>query len=171
MLGGFAYGGLAFHLGHLASPYALALVVCTFAAAIDLRTYRIPNGLNAVGVAMALIWLSSTDVTRVPDTLFAAGVVGGSLTLLSIGLAAWRGQVAFGMGDVKLLVVMALFFGWAAVGMLYIAIVLCAVAGLVLRLTKRLHKGDRLPFAPFIALSCVAHGLGIRPEQLLMHYG
>lgn len=82
----------------------LALLLLT-AAAVDLRAWRIPNGITFGGAAAALA-LSLTP-WRGPDLLHAfAGLAGGLLALLPL-----RALKVLGAGDVKLMAMAGAFLG------------------------------------------------------------
>ena len=107
-------------------PDAVALVVCAIAAAIDLRTRRIPNRLTfpAIGGGLALCAAIGLGV---------GGPLGGVWWLLSALGGATIGLVVFGvpaalglvgMGDVKLAIALGALLRWplALPLMLYVAI-------------------------------------------------
>ncbi len=117
------------------------------AAAIDVRTRRIPNAISAIGLvaALAIAWRSTT----LTDS--ALGAVLALLTGLAIATAA-RG--AFGGGDVKLLA-----YGGAAVGLMRVPLFLfgMSVAGgviAVVAVAVRRRRALTIPYAPAIAVGC-----------------
>lgn len=117
------------------------------AAAIDVRTRRIPNVISVVGLVLALLiaWRSASLV----DASLGAGL--GLLTGVVIAIAA-RG--AFGGGDVKLLA-----YGGAAVGVARVPIFLfgMSLAGGVIAVAAVMAHRRRdltIPYGPAIAVGC-----------------
>ncbi len=151
------------------------------AAAIDVRTRRVPNVLNAllasVGLALAVTGLSGLSV-------------GAALAGLGVGLALMLPAFIFGAmgaGDVKLFAAMgtlvgpthilrAFVFTAIAGGMLAIAVAamrgrlqqtlartgtLVATGGSNAAAIKAPSENNRFPYAPAIAVGCVIAALGL----------
>jgi leader peptidase (prepilin peptidase)/N-methyltransferase len=120
------------------------------AAAIDLRSCRIPNGLTA---ALALFGAGCAALDG--GGAFVAGVFAGAASGGAIwgvrGLGFWLfGRPGMGMGDVKLAGAVGLALGWPALWAIYLALLiggLAAAGGLAAGLVRR---ETRLPFAPFL---------------------
>ena len=123
------------------------------AAEIDRRHGIIPNRLVAAGAGLGLVLLLATDVSVLVTHLLAALVSGGFLLLVRVASTYVLGKPGMGMGDVKLAAMLGLYLGWASLWVLYLAVVLGGTLGLVALLTKRLKRGARLPFAPFVAVA------------------
>lgn len=100
--------------------YAAPLIV---AAAWDLATFRIPNLLN--GLFLALFPLAGVIAPHQPDWLWhlagAGAVLAGGFVLFALRL--------LGGGDVKLITVAALWLGWSQV--LPYLVVVALVGGLL----------------------------------------
>jgi leader peptidase (prepilin peptidase) / N-methyltransferase len=137
----------------LACSAILALTLATLSA-IDLATFRLPDGLTlplAVS-GLALPWLIGDDISLTERGLATAGAF-----ILIAGLAAayqrLRGRQGLGLGDAKLFAAAGSWLGaeplshvllWAA------ASALAAVAVAALR-GGALTRETRIAFGPFLA--------------------
>ena len=149
--------------------FAALLVV---AAAIDVRTRRIPNALSVVGAcvwaaARAALGVSGGAVSLAVDGALspwgltaADGVVGalalgGGVLVVSIAFEALFGRDSMGGGDVKLLAVVGLYFGWErGLTCLFAACVVVVAAALAQRALGKKPAGA-FPFAPAILAGAV----------------
>jgi prepilin signal peptidase PulO-like enzyme (type II secretory pathway) len=136
------------------------------ASAIDLRTRRIPDPLNAAlaaaGVGVAIVrngdlWASALGAA------FGYGVI-----RLANELYRWRrGRDGIGMGDAKLLGACGVWLGWT--GVPYTLLIASAVAlGAVALIAIRRKQWDAqmaLPFGPFIASGAFLVWLATNPIQ------
>ena len=119
------------------------------ASVTDLRNRRIPNFLNGLGLISGLLWLALVDPGELPERLLVSLVVTVPLGVLSLA-----SRNAFGMGDVKLIAVLAIFLGWAVLPVVLIpAMAGAASFGLLLARLRRVPPARvSLPLAPFLAL-------------------
>jgi len=119
------------------------------AVAVDLAERRIPNRLVLPAAALCAA-LSVAAGVRFED--LAAGVAVVALLLV---FTLWRAE-SFGMGDVKLALLVVLGLnGDAAQGVLF-GLVLAALLGTLIVLRHGRAAGKRaLPLAPFIAAGCL----------------
>ncbi len=116
----------------------VALVMCAFAVATDVRSYRIPNELVAVGLLAGLV---------IDPSL--AAILGGLVALVVFGVPAAFGTI--GMGDVKLAVAVGTLLRWP----LAISFLLeTALTGGVVALVLGLLGQRRMPYALAIAAGC-----------------
>jgi prepilin signal peptidase PulO-like enzyme (type II secretory pathway) len=158
-----ACAGLALRPDHYDPLPALATAVATFvllvAASTDLERRLIPNrityALAAFAVAVCWVW-PDRSVAQVGIGALAA--VGLAVALFVFGevvraLVHVRTTV-FGLGDVKLIVVMGLLLGWPAIGTaLLIGVIAAGVPGIVLTLAG---QGRRVfPYGPFLILGAL----------------
>jgi leader peptidase (prepilin peptidase)/N-methyltransferase len=138
-------------LAHLAT-FALALLLIAVTI-IDVRTFRIPDWLNALVIAAGLgaTWALGRD-----SLAALIGVVAGYAALWA---SNWlfrriRGRDGIGLGDAKLLAGAGAWLGWTA---LPFVVLIGSAAGLayvgVGRLRGRAFEAGRaLPFGPFLSL-------------------
>jgi prepilin signal peptidase PulO-like enzyme (type II secretory pathway) len=135
------------------APAMACAIVC---AAGDLATGLIFDSVTASAALMIL--LTALAVGSVPATAVGACVCAGSLLAL---YALTRGR-GIGLGDVKLGAVIGAGCGGAgAIGAIGTAFVAGALWAVPLLVRKRVHPGDRVVFAPFLALGTIA-SLGMR---------
>ena len=147
--------------------YATLAALLIAVAEIDRRHGIIPNGLVATGAGLGLALLLATDASALGTHLPAALATGGLLLLVRVGSASVLGQPGMGMGDVKLAAMLGLYLGWESLWVFYLAVVLGGTLGLMGLLTKRLKRGTRLPFAPFIAVATGLHLFLLPPDLFL----
>jgi len=134
---------------HLATLALAALLLA--AAAIDVRTMRIPNALNAAIAVAGLVvtWYLGRDLVAA----FVGIVLGyGVLAAANLAYRHARGRDGIGMGDAKLLGAAGAWIGWSG---LPFVILFASATGLVfvavLRLIGRqLSSSDAMPFGPWL---------------------
>lgn len=132
----------------------LGVVLITCAEA-DVRWGIIPNELILAGL---LLGGGLLPVQHEPWSFVGAGVVlAGLVFLFRVGSRWLLGRPGFGMGDVKLGVVLGLFLGAQAFWVLYLAVVAAGVVGVVGLLGSSIQPSSRLPFAPFLAVGTLVH--------------
>lgn len=132
---------------------------------IDLRHYILPDFLLltlTVGVAaLAAIqkWVGSSGGWEV----FAWSNFIGAALFFAVLFLIWflsKGQW-LGFGDVKLGGIVGFIFGfWGGLAILYVAIVLGALLGLLLLLVHRANLKTKLPLGSFICFSATFYMLG-----------
>ena len=91
-----------------------------------------------------------------------AAACGAALILLLVrwGYRAWRGQDGLGLGDVKLLAMVAAFLGfWPAVLTLFGGTLLGSVYGIWLLAKRQAGRETRLPFGSFLGVAGLAVAL------------
>lgn len=138
-------------------PHLWLLVALLGVAIVDEKTRRIPNGTLLALVFLWAGWLVvvardrgafSEENGRMAfgEALLLRVAVAVGLLLSFGALSLWRPR-SIGMGDVKLMSVLALYFSPLSLGIvLYLALLLTFLRGLVLRRRTRERKG--LAFAP-----------------------
>lgn len=137
------------------------------AAAIDIRSRTIPNGLNLAVALLAIPFWWATGIALWPDVAMhvavAAAVFAAFAGLFALG--------AMGGGDVKLVGALALWLPWPAVLAL---LVIMSVAGGLLTLAmiirKRMarHEGElEIPYGVAIAFG----GLWVIAQPFLYQFG
>ncbi len=158
----------------LVGAWVLAFLAWLLIAAIDLRTYVIPNeltfGVLLIGIFVA--GLTALHGAALPPTsssflgpyvllfnpvnsIFWNRVLGAAVGVLSFGLL-WglsRGR-AMGFGDVKLGFAIGVLLGWPDIAfVVLLSFFIGGAVGLVALLRRRKRMKDRLPFAPFLVLA------------------
>lgn len=126
---------------------ACVLLACAFA---DLEGYIIPDRFLAAGVVLFAVTLliEPEPFRRLADGLLGGVGVGGGLLLLSLYMDKRLKRETLGGGDIKLLFLTGLFFGWK--GNL-LCLTLACVAGIVWGLAGK-RRGEAIPWGPSIAV-------------------
>jgi leader peptidase (prepilin peptidase)/N-methyltransferase len=117
---------------------------------IDLRHYIIPDVLNITLLITVVLFRIVTWNGNILDPVLGL-IAGGGLFLLIHILTKGRGM---GLGDVKLIAVLGLYFGLAETMVtVVLSFIIGAVIMVVLLLTKIKKRKDQIPFGPYIALA------------------
>jgi len=164
VLAGALYGCSA-RTGVAAFLFYLLLVL----SMIDLDTMRLPNPLVALvaavgGAALVLAQLGVAEAAPLTPTSWppiVAGligaVLGGGVSLAIASLyRAIRKATGFGMGDVKLLGALGLYFGSYVLMVLFFGSLIGAVVGIALASSSRESlRTKKIPFGPMLAIGAV----------------
>ncbi|WP_158085613.1 prepilin peptidase [Henriciella aquimarina] len=155
--------GILVSLSALAfAPAGTLILSCLFGwtllalAAIDWRTFLLPNVLTFLAVALGLLMLCLTKPINWPDHLI--GGAAGYLLLLAVELfyRYSRGRDGLGRGDAKLLGALGLWIGWQGLPDILLVSSLCALIAALLmswRSGESLRGTTALPFGPWLALA------------------
>lgn len=137
---------------------ACVLLACAFA---DLEGYIIPDRFIAAGVVLfAVTLLIEPEPLRcLTDGLIGGVTVAGGLLLLSLYMDKRMKRETLGGGDIKLLFLTGLFFGWK--GNL-LCLVLACVVGIVWGLAGK-RRGEAIPWGPSIAIGAWITALAGQP--------
>ena len=137
---------------------ASILLACSFA---DLEGYIIPDRFLAAGVVLFAVTLliEPEPFRRLADGLLGGVGVGGGLLLLSLYMDKRLKRETLGGGDIKLLFLTGLFFGWKAN---LLCLTLACVAGIVWGLAGK-RRGEAIPWGPSIALGAWVTALAGEP--------
>lgn len=150
---------------HLATFVLFALL--TAVTVIDMRTLRIPNGLNAV---LALCGLAATWALdrSLSDALIGAAAGYAAMWGASFGYRQLRGRDGLGMGDAKLLAGAGAWLGW--VGLPFVVLIASAL-GIAFVAARRLFgreiaATDAMAFGPFLSAGVFVVWLVLTYAQL-----
>ena len=126
---------------------ACLLLACAFA---DLEGYIIPDRFIAVGVVLFIVTLFFVPDPgkRALDGLIGGVAVGGGVLLLALLMEKLLRRDAMGGGDIKLLFLTGLFFGWQQN---LLCLLLSCVTGILWGLL-RARRGQPIPWGPGIAI-------------------
>jgi prepilin signal peptidase PulO-like enzyme (type II secretory pathway) len=134
--------------GAIATFVAAALVVI---AAIDVRTFRIPNLIVLPSTAIVLAANVALNPDRAAEFGLATLVAGVALLIPNLINSDWMG-----MGDVKLGMLLGAALGWGVVGALEIAFIAVLPVAVIVRLRGgRDARHAVLPFGPFMAFGAL----------------
>ena len=123
---------------------------------IDLDHQLIPNRVLLPGMGIAAVWLAIGAISRGFGNDLLRGGLGALfyfLFLLVVGLLARGG---FGMGDVKLALLLGLFLGyvgWDALAVGFVtAILLGGVASILVLILTRKGRGSKFAYGPYLVV-------------------
>lgn len=144
----------------LATPAYMFVATCVFGwlllalAAIDARTFRLPDVLNAALLLCGLLTAQLFYPERMLEQLAGAALGFGGLLLVEVTYRAIRKRDGLGRGDSKLLGAIGAWIG--PIGLapcLFVAATAAILFVLVnVRLKRRQLAGDTaIPFGPFLA--------------------
>jgi leader peptidase (prepilin peptidase)/N-methyltransferase len=132
----------------------LGLVLCAVLVAItltDLEMRIIPNAIVGFGALAGIVIVLAFDLGDLDQRALALAISAGALLL--IALAYPRGM---GMGDVKLVAMMAIYLGRAIAPALLIGFAAGAVVGVAMIARQgAAARKSAVPFGPFLALGGV----------------
>ena len=137
--------------------YMLLTPMLFSVAVIDFKENIIPNRLlltmAEIGLLLTFIY-GISDINLAMDMLLGllvGTVIFGILTLLGRLVS---GKDAMGMGDVKLMAALGLFFGSSNIlAISIISFLLGAIISIILILSKKRKIDDYIPFGPFIVIA------------------
>lgn len=156
-----------------ARPELLALLwlglVCVPLAVIDVDCHRLPDRLTLPGAVVGLALLTGAsraggDWAALRRAVLAAVVVGGVAFLFALLVGGGSG---LGLGDVKLLALLALFLGWLGWGHVVLGVALGfgagALAAVALLSTRRAGLKDSIAFGQWLILGALVAVVAGRP--------
>ena len=137
--------------------YVILTPMLLSAFVIDYKKQIIPNRLNLTlfetGIVIAFLYgISNVAITI--DMLL--GMIVGIVIFLVITLigSLFYGKEAMGLGDIKFIGALGLFFGFANITVISImAFLIGAISAIILIVCKRKNANEYMPFGPFIVLA------------------
>ena len=124
---------------------------------VDYKIQIIPNRLNftmfEVGIIFAFIF--GIQNLNLAKDMFLGMITGGGIFLLITligGLIA--GKEAMGLGDVKLMGALGLFFGWYKILIISVlAFLIGAIISIIVLIVRKNREDGYIPFGPFIVVA------------------
>jgi len=133
------------------TPMLLSVLV------IDYKKQIIPNRLNLTMFEIGLVIAFLYGISNIAITIdMLLGMLVGIAIFLIITLigSLFYGKDAMGLGDIKFIGALGLYFGFANITTISImAFLLGAILGVVLLISKRKKGNEYMPFGPYIVIS------------------
>ena len=135
----------------------LPMLACAFV--VDLKEQIIPNRLNLLmfEIGLVIIFLYGFTNINISINMLLGMLAGGGIFLLITLLGgAIAGKEAMGMGDVKLMGVLGLYFGLQNIVVISVmAFLIGAIVSVIYMLVKKKNGDTYIPFGPFIVISTI----------------
>ena len=162
-----AYAGLLYkfglHEGFVQNldliKYVILIPMLACAFYVDLKEQIIPNRLNLLMFEIGLVFVFIYGFININISLnlllgmFAGGGIFLFITLIG-GLIA--GKEAMGMGDVKLMGALGLYFGLQNIVVISVlSFLIGAIISVIYMIIKRKNANTYIPFGPFIVVSSI----------------
>lgn len=139
--------------------YLLLIPMLLSVFVIDYKSQIIPNRLNLTIFEAGLIiaFLSGWSNIAITINMLLGMLVGGGIFLLiTIISKLILGKDSIGLGDVKLIGAIGLFFGLSNIVVIsLISFFMAAVLSIILLITKRKKADEQMSFGPFIVIASV----------------
>ena len=137
--------------------YLMLIPMLLAAFAIDYRLQIIPNRLNLtmfeIGLLIAFIY-GWSNIAITINMLLGMLAGGGIFLLITLIGGAIYGKEAMGLGDVKLMGALGLFFGLSNIVIIsLVSFLVGAILSVFLLVTKIKKSDEYIPFGPFIVIA------------------
>lgn len=139
--------------------YLILIPMLISAFAIDYKLLIIPNRLNLVMfeigllIAFAYGW---SNIAITIDMLLGMLAGGGIFLLITLIGGAIYGKEAMGLGDVKLMGALGLYFGLTNIVIIsLLSFLIGAILSVFLLVTKIKKSDEYIPFGPFIVIASI----------------
>lgn len=139
--------------------YVLLLPMLLCAFIVDFKEQIIPNRLNLLifETGIIFVFLQGFNNINIASNMLLGMLAGGGIFLLITllgGLIA--GKEAMGMGDVKLMGALGLYFGLQnIVAISVLSFLLGSIISIIYMIVKRKDANTYIPFGPFIVIASI----------------
>lgn len=135
----------------------LPMLACAFV--VDLKEQIIPNRLNLLmfEIGLVIVFLYGfTNINISINMLLGMLAGGGIFLLITLIGGAIAGKEAMGMGDVKLMGALGLYFGLQNIVVISVmAFLIGAIVSIIYMIVKKKSGNTYIPFGPFIVISAI----------------
>lgn len=134
-----------------------SMLICAFM--VDYKIQIIPNRLNLTMLELGLIFvfifgMSNLNVSK--DLLLGMLAGGGIFLAITLIGGLIAGKEAMGLGDVKLMGALGLYFGVTRIVMISVlSFLIGAIGSIALILAKKNREDGYIPFGPFIVMATI----------------
>lgn len=137
--------------------FAILTPMLISAFIVDYKIQIIPNRLNFTmfEVGIIFVFIFGIQNLNLAKDMFLGMIAGGGIFLLITligGLIA--GKEAMGLGDVKLMGALGLFFGWYKILIISVlAFLIGAIISIIVLIVRKNREDGYIPFGPFIVVA------------------
>lgn len=139
--------------------YAILIPMLISAFVVDYKIQIIPNRLNLTMFEVGLIFVFIYGIFNISiaiNMLLGMLVGGGIFLVITLIGGAIAGKEAMGLGDVKLMGALGLFFGVTNIIVIAVlAFLIGAIVSIFLMIFRKNKMEQYIPFGPFIVISTV----------------
>ena len=137
--------------------FAILTPMLISAFIVDYKIQIIPNRLNftmfEVGIIFAFIF-GIQNLTLAKDMFLGMIAGGGIFLLITLIGGLISGKEAMGLGDVKLMGALDLFFGWYKILIISVlAFLIGAIISIIVLIVRKNREDGYIPFGPFIVVA------------------
>ena len=151
------HSGLIENLDLIKYIVLLPMLLCAFV--VDLKEQIIPNRLNLLMFEIGLVFVflhGFININIAANMLLGMLAGGGIFILITLLGGLIAGKEAMGMGDVKLMGALGLYFGLQNIVVISVlAFLIGAVGSVIYMIINRKNANAYIPFGPFIVISSV----------------
>lgn len=141
------------------SMYVLLVPMLLSAFVVDYKEQIIPNRLNLIMFEIGLVFVFIYGMTNLSisiNMLLGMLAGGGIFLLITVIGGLLAGKEAMGLGDVKLMGALGLYFGTAStVAISVMSFLIGAVVSILLMIIRKNKMDSYIPFGPFIVCSAI----------------
>ncbi len=139
--------------------FALLIPMLISAFVVDYKIQIIPNRLNLTMFEIGLIFVFIFGIQNLniaKDMLFGMLLGGGIFLLITLIGGAIAGKEAMGLGDVKLMGALGLYFGVVDIAIISaLSFLIGAIISIIIIIARKNRKDGYIPFGPFIVLATI----------------
>lgn len=141
------------------SMYMFLIPMLLSAFVVDYKIQIIPNRLNLTMFEIGLIFVFIYGITNLSismDMLLGMITGGGIFLLITLIGGAIAGKEAMGLGDVKLMGALGLYFGFAStITISVMSFLIGAIVSIILMIVRKNKMNSYIPFGPFIVTAAI----------------
>lgn len=141
------------------SMYMFLVPMLLSAFVVDYKIQIIPNRLNLTMFEIGLIFVFIYGITNLSismDMLLGMLTGGGIFLLITLIGGAIAGKEAMGLGDVKLMGALGLYFGFAStITISVMSFLIGAIVSIILIIIRKNKMNSYIPFGPFIVTAAI----------------
>lgn len=139
--------------------FAILTPMLISAFVVDYKIQIIPNRLNLTMFEIGLVFVFIFGIQNLniaKDMLLGMLAGGGIFLLITLIGGAIAGKEAMGLGDVKLMGALGLYFGVVNIVMISVlAFLIGAIISIIVIIARKNREDGYIPFGPFIVLATI----------------